>query len=101
MPARKSKMTTAVDDFCATDMRVFEAVDGKGIKDLFQTALDIGVASTGRIELNDLPVASSSAICIQTPSQCGSMSSRAHSRPVDGPSQGDVVHAYHGALHRR
>jgi hypothetical protein len=47
-------MTVTSADFCATDMRPFEAFAGKGLKALIQTALDIGVASNGRIDVNDL-----------------------------------------------
>jgi hypothetical protein len=52
--AMKAKMTTALADFCASDMRAFEAVAGKGFKSLIQTVLDIGVASSGHIDVENL-----------------------------------------------
>ncbi|BBN16846.1 hypothetical protein Mp_7g09770 [Marchantia polymorpha subsp. ruderalis] len=51
---QKAKMTAAAVDYCASDMRVFESVSGVGFKAVIQAALDIGVASNGRVVVNDL-----------------------------------------------
>ncbi|KAH9102998.1 hypothetical protein AeMF1_020564 [Aphanomyces euteiches] len=50
----KVKMTQSMVNFCTTDMRPFEAVAGKGLKAVIQDALDIGVASSARIDVDDL-----------------------------------------------
>jgi hAT family C-terminal dimerisation region/Hermes transposase DNA-binding domain len=50
----KAQMTRTAANFCASDMRPIEAVAGIGLKDLIQTALNIGVASSGHIDVNDL-----------------------------------------------
>ena len=47
-------MTTALADFCASNMRAFEAVASNGFKSLIQTVIDIGVASSGRIDVENL-----------------------------------------------
>jgi hypothetical protein len=50
----KKKMTQSAANYCALDMRPFESLACQGLKDLLQTALDIGVASKGRLMIDDL-----------------------------------------------
>lgn len=47
-------MTTAVTNFCSADMRAFETVDGKGMKDIIETSLVIKAVSTDCIKVNDV-----------------------------------------------
>ena len=53
--AHKQKLTTAIADFCAVDMRPLATVGGSGLKAMMQTALDIAVAnpSCGRLLVDD------------------------------------------------
>lgn len=46
--ADKQKLTTAIADFCAVDMRPFAVVAGPGFMKMMQTALDIAVANPSR-----------------------------------------------------
>jgi len=50
----KETMTAATVDYCATDMRPFESLNGSGLKAFIQTALDIGSSSTGRVTIDEL-----------------------------------------------
>ena len=50
----KKTMTLAAANFCAIDLRPFESIAGHGLKGLVQTALNIGVASSKRIMVDDL-----------------------------------------------
>jgi hypothetical protein len=50
----KETMTTTAADYCATDMRPFESLNGLGLKALIQTALDIRSSSTGRVTIDEL-----------------------------------------------
>jgi hypothetical protein len=52
----KQKLTTAIADFCAVDMRPFAVVGGTGFRVMMQTALDIAVAnpSCGRLLVDEL-----------------------------------------------
>ncbi len=47
-------MTVAMANYCATDMRPFESLNGLGLKALIQTALDIGSNNTGRVTIDEL-----------------------------------------------
>ena len=55
--ADKQKLTTAIADSCAVDMRPFAVVAGSGFKAMIQTALDIATVanpSCGRLLIDEL-----------------------------------------------
>ena len=54
--ADKQKLTTAIANFCAVDMRPFSVVGGHGFRVMMQAALDIAVAnpSGGRLLVGEL-----------------------------------------------
>ena len=50
----KKTMTIATANLCAIDLRPFESIVGHGLKGLLQTTLNIGVASSKRLMIDDL-----------------------------------------------
>jgi Hermes transposase DNA-binding domain len=52
----KNRVTTALADFCAMDLRPFNIVAGQGFKMLLQTILDVGVIQNKRLVIDDLLV---------------------------------------------
>ncbi len=52
--ADKVKFTEAAAQFCASDMRPFKTIQGKGLANLLQTAIDIQCNHVGRLNIQDL-----------------------------------------------
>lgn len=54
LTADKKRITLALADFCAQDLRPFNIVKGPGFKNMIQTVLDIAVKHNKRLLVDDL-----------------------------------------------
>ena len=71
--ADKQKLTTAIADFCAVDMRPFAVVSGSEFKAMIQTALDIAVPnpSCGRLLVDELLATPTVRLNVETRAAAG------------------------------